>query len=47
MFDIAVVDAHKVYESEISASQCKAQVHHVDNAAGEVTPCRGLLLWQQ
>lgn len=45
MFDGAVVDPHKAYESEISALQCKAQVHHLDNAGGEVIPCRGILLW--
>ena len=47
MFDVAVVNAHEVYETKISASQCKAQVHRLDNAGGEVIPCRGILLWRQ
>lgn len=45
MFDVAVVSAHEVYETEISASQCKVQVHHLDNAGGKFIPRRGILLW--
>lgn len=26
-FDVAAVDAHRIYETEVSASQYKAQVH--------------------
>lgn len=27
MFDVAAVDAHRIYETEVSVSQYKAQVH--------------------
>lgn len=43
MFVVEVVDVHKDYETEISASQ--AWVHCLGNTGGEVIPDRGILLW--
>lgn len=42
---MTVVDANRVYETEISVSQYKVQLHSLDNAGGEVTPSKGILLW--
>lgn len=45
IFDVTVVDANRVYETEISVSQYKVQLHSLDNADGEVIPSKGILLW--
>lgn len=44
--DVAVVNGPRVCETEISASQCKAQVYCLGNAGAEFIPCKWILWWE-